>query len=46
MDELLIKLGVLTDAIQANGIAQSRQPKQETADDILASIIAPPLKAE
>ncbi len=42
VDALLAKLGVLTDTIQANGINGSNQPKQETADDILAAIIAPP----
>jgi hypothetical protein len=41
--EILRKLGVLTDAIQASAILQSQQPKQETADDILAAIIAPPI---
>lgn len=39
---ILEKLGVLTETIQANGINASRQPAPETADDILAAIIAPP----
>ena len=38
------QLSQLTAAIQANGILGSTQPKQPTADDILASIIAPPRK--
>lgn len=38
------QLAALTAAIQANGILGSEQPKQETAEDILASIINPPVK--
>lgn len=38
------QLAALTAAIQANGILGSEQPKQETAEDILASIINPPAK--
>ena len=38
------QLAALTSAIQANGILGSAQPKQETAEDILASIINPPAK--
>ena len=34
----------LTPPVQANGILGSEQPKQETAEDILASIINPPSK--
>lgn len=41
---VLAKLGVLTDAIQANGLLNAQQPKQQTADDILAAIIQPPNK--
>jgi len=44
--QILQKLGVLTDAIQASAILNSQQPKQETADDILAAIIAPPIKSK
>lgn len=42
VQEVLVKLGVLTDAIHANGVLTGTQPKRETADDILAAIIAPP----
>ena len=45
-DAILAKLGVLTDAIQGSALLQSTQPKQETTDDILASIIAPPRKPD
>ena len=38
------QLAALTAAIHANGILGSEQPKQETAEDILASIINPPSK--
>ena len=38
------QLAALTAAIHANGILGSVQPKQETAEDILASIINPPAK--
>ena len=44
MEAMLAQLSQLTAAIQANGILGSTQPKQPTADDILASIIAPPKK--
>ena len=44
MEAMLAQLSQLTAAIQANGILSSTQPKQPTADDILASIIAPPKK--
>ena len=44
MEAMLTQLSQLTAAIQANGILGSTQPKQPTADDILASIIAPPKK--
>lgn len=39
---MLEKLGVLTKAIQANGLLNANQPKPQTTDDILAAIIAPP----
>ncbi len=39
---MLEKLGVLTEAIQANGLLNANQPKPQTTDDILAAIIAPP----
>lgn len=41
---VLAKLGVLTEAIQSNGLLNANQPKQETADEILAAIIQPPKK--
>lgn len=44
MEAMLAQLSQLTAAVQANGILGSTQPKQPTADDILASIIAPPKK--
>lgn len=44
MEAMLSQLSQLTAAIQANGILGSTQPKKPTADDILASIIAPPRK--
>ena len=43
MQQLLAQMGALTQAVQANAILAAGQPKQETADDILAQIIAPPL---
>lgn len=46
MDDVLKKLGVLTEAIQSSAILNSSQPKEESADDILATIIAPPTKNE
>jgi hypothetical protein len=43
---MLSKLGVqvssLTSAIQSSNLLSAQQPKQQTADEILASIIAPP----
>lgn len=42
VDEILTKLGVLTDTLQSSAILGAQQPGQETADDILAHIIAPP----
>ena len=43
MQQLLAQMGALTQAVQANAILAAGQPKQETADDILAQIIAPPI---
>jgi hypothetical protein len=40
--EIMQRLDTLTNAIQANGIANSNQPQPSTVDDILASIINPP----
>ena len=45
-NDFAAQLARLTAAIQANGILGSAQPKQETAEDILASIINPPVKEE
>ena len=39
---ILEKLGVLTTAIQQSAIMASNQPKEQTAEDIIAAIIAPP----
>ena len=41
-DPFAQQLAQLTQAIQANGILSAQQPKLETADDVLASIINPP----
>lgn len=46
VDAILEKLGVLTTAIQNSAIMHTQQPATETADDILAAIIAPPIKKE
>lgn len=43
---VLAKLGVLTEAIQSNGLLNANQPKQQTADEILAAIIQPPINKE
>ena len=43
---MLPNRGRRTDAIQANGLLNANQPKQQTTDDILAAIIAPPIKKE
>ena len=40
-DPFAQQLAQLTQAIQANGILSAQQPKQETAEDVLASIINP-----
>ena len=39
--DLAAQIAALTAAIQANGILNSTQPKQESADDILASLLDP-----
>ena len=39
--DIAAQIAALTAAIQANGILNSSQPKQETADDILASLLDP-----
>lgn len=44
MAALAAKMEELTKTIQASNVIQSRQPAQETVDDILASIIRPPRK--
>ena len=38
------KLDQVLDALKAAAIRESRQPPQETADDILAAVIRPPRK--
>lgn len=43
---VLAKLGVLTEAIQSNGLLNANQPKQQTTDEILAAIIQPPNNKE
>ena len=40
-NDVSAQIAALTAAIQANAIVQSKQPKTETVDDILASIIDP-----
>ena len=42
-DPILQQMAALTQAVQASSILASQQPKQETADDVLASIINPPI---
>ena len=48
--DMLSKLGVqmssLTSAIQSSNLLSAQHPQPQTADDILASIIAPPKKEE
>ena len=39
--ELTAKITALTSAIQANGILNTNQPKQESAEDILAALLNP-----
>ena len=40
-NDFAAQLAALTAAIQAHGILNSNQPRQETADDILANILDP-----
>ena len=40
-NDVSAQIAALTAAIQANAILHSNQPKQETADDILANILDP-----
>ena len=42
--EILKQLGIISGQITAANIAGTQQPAQQTADDILAAIIAPPVK--
>lgn len=48
--DMLSKLGVqmtnLTSAIQSSNLLSAQQPQPQTADEILATIIAPPKKEE
>ena len=47
VQQLLTQMGALTQAVQASNIGAAAQPQPQTADDILAAIIAPPnLKKE
>ena len=41
--EILSKLGIISQQISGMNIAGSQQPAQQTPDDILATIIAPPM---
>ena len=42
VDDILKELGIIKDTMQANALLGAQQPKPETTDDILASIINPP----
>lgn len=42
--EILKQLGIISGQISAANIGNTQQPAQQTADDILAAIIAPPAK--
>lgn len=42
LDAMSQQIAALTQAVQANGILQTQQPKAQTADDVLAEIINPP----
>ena len=42
--EILKQLGIISGQISAANIGNTQQPAQQTADDILAAIIAPPTK--
>ena len=43
---VLISMTNLTSAIQSSNLLSAQQPQSQTADDILAAIIAPPKKEE
>lgn len=42
--EILKQLGIISGQISAANIGNTQQPAQQSADDILAAIIAPPVK--
>ena len=42
--EILKQLGIISGQISAANIGNTQQPAQQSADDILAAIIAPPTK--
>ena len=42
--QLLERVGALTEAVQSSALLNTQQPPVQTADDILAEIIAPPIK--
>ena len=44
VQQMLSKLGVLTDTIQRSNLLSASQPAEQTPDDILAAIIRPPQK--
>lgn len=44
--QLLERVGALTEAVQSSALLNTQQPPVQTADDILAAIIAPPQKGE
>ena len=44
IDALMAQVSKLTSTVQAGALYNTVMPKQETADDILASIINPPTK--
>ena len=46
MQQILAQMGVLTQAVQGSALLAATQPKPQTADDILAEIIAPPRKED
>jgi len=39
-------MGALTQAVQSSALLAAQQPTPQTADDILAEIIAPPRKED
>ena len=44
--EMLQKIGVALDNLQAANIQQSERPHELTADEVLAQVINPPLKSK